>query len=98
VGRSGEYLNPAMAPWLHYAISADKGKNAVLANQIIFKFGAVTEKSHSHNFWKQSLQDRNSMEARAETLPSPIHKKGLGTKLTSLVPYGYEPGYDYEAN
>jgi len=32
------------------------------------------------------------------TLPSPLHKKGLGTKLTSLVPYGYEPGYDYEAN
>jgi len=32
------------------------------------------------------------------TLLSPLHKKGLGTKLTSLTPYGSEPGYVYEAN
>jgi len=32
------------------------------------------------------------------TPPSPLHNKDLlGTKLTSLVPYGYETGYDYEA-
>jgi len=75
VGRSGEYLNPAMAAWLHYAISDDKGKNAMLADQIIFKLEAVTEKSHSHNSWKQSLQDRNSMEARAETFPLPFTRR-----------------------
>ena len=41
-------------------------------------------------FWKQSLQDRNSfhwsMLELTCTLPSPLHKKGRGTKLTSLVP------------
>ena len=31
------------------------------------------------------------------SLASALHK-GLWTKLTILVPYGYEPGYDNEAN
>jgi len=69
VGRSGEYLNPAMAPWLHYAISTDKGKNAVLANQIIFKFEAVTEKSHSHSGNKVCKIEIPWIQARAQTLP-----------------------------